>query len=70
MREATVYLDQAGQRRKVLENVARVELTGDGVVLRKLFEPPVTIRAMIREVDFLKHSITLVTEGQNDEQID
>ncbi len=70
MCEATVYLDQAGQRRKVLENVARVELTRDGVVLRKLFEPPMTIRAMIREVDFLKHSITLVTEGQNDEQID
>ncbi len=70
MCEATVYLDQAGQRQKVLENVARVELTGDGVVLRKLFEPPVTIRAMIREIDFLKHSVTLVAEGQNDEQID
>jgi predicted RNA-binding protein len=67
MCEATVYLEKAGQRQKVLEDIIRVELTRDGVVLSKLLEPLQTIQSVIQEIDFLKHAVTLTAEGQNDE---
>ncbi|MDH4136325.1 MAG: hypothetical protein OEW09_06355 [Anaerolineae bacterium] len=32
-------------------------------MLTKLFEPPQTVQSVIREIDFLKHSVTLTREG-------
>ncbi len=63
MCEATVYLERDGQREKVLEDVVRVESTDAGIVLTKFFQPPQTIQAVIREIDFLKHSVTLWAGG-------
>jgi len=63
MCEATVYMDRDGQREKVMENVVRIESTEAGIVLTKLFEPPQTVQGIIREIDFLKHSVTLAKEG-------
>lgn len=60
MCEATVYLERDGQREKVLEDVVRIEPGEAGVVLTKLFEPPKTLQADIREIDLLKHVVTLV----------
>ena len=63
MCEATVYIERDDQREKVMEDVVRIESTESGIVLTKLFEPPQTVRGVIREIDFLKHSVTLATEG-------
>jgi len=63
MCEATVYLERDGQREKVLEDVVRIESTATGIVLTKFLEPPQTIQAVIREVDFLKHLVTLWVES-------
>lgn len=63
MCEATVYLERNGQREKVLEDVVRIESTATGIVLTKLLEPPQTSQAVIREIDFLKHSVTLWAGG-------
>jgi len=43
-----------------MEDVIRLEPTKAGVVLSKLFEPPQTVQGVIREIDFLKHAVTLV----------
>ncbi len=60
MCEATVYLERDGECKKVMDEVARLEPTEAGIVLTKLFEPPQTVQAVIREVDFLKHEATLI----------
>jgi predicted RNA-binding protein len=64
MCEATVYMEQAGRREKVLEDVVRIGSSDVGIILTKLFAPPHTIRATIRGIDFLKHTVTL--ELRND----
>jgi len=65
--EATVYVEQNGRREKVLKDVIRVEVTEGGVVLTALLEPPQTIQGTIREVDLLKHSVTLIAPQEKDE---
>lgn len=63
MCEATVYVERDGLREKVLQDVARIEVTEAGIVLSRLFEPPQIIQGVIREVDFLKHAVTLAAAG-------
>lgn len=59
MCEATVYMEQEGRREKVLEDVVRIESSDTGIILTKLLAPSQTIQAVIREVDFLKHTVIL-----------
>ncbi len=63
MCEATVYLERDGRREKVMQDVARIEVTEAGIALSKLFEPPQIIQGVIREADFLKHAVTLAAAG-------
>jgi len=65
MCEATVYLERDGQREKVLDDVVRIEPGEGGIVLTKLLEPPKTIQADIREVDLLKHTVTLAAPSRH-----
>ncbi len=59
MCETTVYLERNGKQEKVLDQVARLEVADGGVTLTKLFEFPQSLRATVREIDFLKHAVTL-----------
>jgi len=63
MCESTVYMERDGQRNKVMDDVVRIEATEAGIVLTKLLEPPQTVRGVIREINFLEHSVTLATES-------
>jgi len=56
-------MERDGQREKVMEDVVRIESTEAGIMLARLFEPPQTVQGVIREIDFLKHSVTLAREG-------
>ena len=60
MCETTVYLERDGQREKLLDDVVRIEVGEAGLTMTKLFEPPRTVRAVVREMDFLKHTVTLI----------
>jgi predicted RNA-binding protein len=59
MCEIAVYLEQDGTKEKLMEDVARIEIKPDGVVLRKTFKPPREVRAAVREIDALEHTIAL-----------
>ncbi len=59
MCEAIVYLEENGERKKLMDNVSRIERNGDYLVLRKFLEPPLTVRAAIREIDMHKHIVIL-----------
>ena len=55
MCQATVFLDGD----KILEDVIQVRPTEDGVELSTLFEEPRTVKAAIRDIDLLKHTVHL-----------
>jgi predicted RNA-binding protein len=68
MCQATVYLAQEGRGRseEIMQDVILLETTADGVRLSTFFEEPQTVRARIGRIDFLKHTITLVSELESD----
>ena len=44
MCETTVYLEQDGQLEKLMDDVARIVVTADGLELTRLFESPQTVQ--------------------------
>jgi predicted RNA-binding protein len=55
MCQATVFLDGD----KILEDVIEVKPTKQGVELSTLFEEPRIVKASIRDIDLLKHTVHL-----------
>lgn len=68
MCQATVYLAREGQERleEIMQDVILLETMADGVRLSTFFEEPQTVRARIGRIDFLKHTVTLVSEMESD----
>ena len=60
MCQATVYLAQDGQEKELMRDVVLLEPVQDGLLLQAFFEEPVTVRARVERIDFLKHTVTLV----------
>lgn len=59
MCETTVYLERDGQLEKLMDEVARIVVTADGLELTRLFEAPQTVQAELRELDAMKHTAIL-----------
>jgi predicted RNA-binding protein len=68
MCQATAYLIRDGQEQleEIMQDVILLETTVDGVRLSTFFEAPQTVRARIGRIDFLKHTVTLVSELEGD----
>jgi len=66
MCQATVYLAGDGQEEQIVRDVILLETMANGIRLATLFEEPQTVRARIRRIDFLKHTVTLVPEAEED----
>ena len=66
MCQATVYLAGDGQEEQIVRDVILLETMANGIRLATLFEEPQTVRARIRRIDFLKHTVTLVPEAEGD----
>jgi len=66
MCQATVYLAGDGQEEEIMRDAILLETMANGVRLATLFEEPQTVRARIRRIDFLKHTVTLVPEAEED----
>lgn len=66
MCQATVYLAGDGQEEEIMRDVILLETMANGIRLATLFEEPQTVRARIRRIDFLKHTVTLVPEAEGD----
>lgn len=59
MCETTVYLERDGRLEKLMDDVARIVVTADGLELTRLFEAPQIVRAELRELDAMKHTAIL-----------
>ncbi|HIE04744.1 MAG TPA: CooT family nickel-binding protein [Candidatus Latescibacteria bacterium] len=56
---STAYLEREGRKEVVMEEVARVSLSGDEVVLEDLFGKSIRTGAKLSEVDLMEHILVL-----------
>ncbi len=64
MCQMSVVLDKNGQQEKVMDDVTRLEVTSEGVLLSTFFESDKLVpSAKIREVDFTSTTVTLEPEN-------
>ena len=66
MCQATVYLAGDGQEEEIMRDVILLEPVANGVRLATFLEEPQTVRARIRRIDFLRHTVTLVPEEEGE----
>jgi predicted RNA-binding protein len=60
MCQMSVILDNNGRQEKVMDEVTRLEVTSEGVVLSTFFdEPKLVPGAQVREIDFMKTTVFL-----------
>jgi predicted RNA-binding protein len=55
-----VLLEHDGEQEKIMENVTRLEVTGEGVLVSAFFEEPKLVKsAWVKSIDFLGGTVTL-----------
>jgi predicted RNA-binding protein len=64
--QATIYLDG----KEIMQDVTMVEILPEGVRLKAFFDTPIVVPAVIRQIDLLKHRITMETvhKGEDDHE--
>jgi predicted RNA-binding protein len=60
MCQAKVILHHNGKSETIMEDVTHLKVEDDRVWLSRFFEPPTSLRAAVKEADFLKHTVVLV----------
>ena len=60
MCQSTVYLAKGEQKEQVMREVTRLVPVEGGVRLETFFEEPRFVPGRVTQVDFLKHTVTLV----------
>jgi predicted RNA-binding protein len=60
MCQATVYMVKDDQREEIMREVIHMTPVEQGVRLRTFFEEPRIVTGRVTEIDFLKHTVTLV----------
>jgi predicted RNA-binding protein len=53
-------MENGNQRKEVMRDVIRMAPVERGIRLQTFFEEPVVVPGRITEIDFLKHTVTLV----------
>ena len=53
------YLDKNGERQLIMEDVSSVRMEEDRILLSTLFGEQEKVKAEIKEIDFMTHSILL-----------
>jgi predicted RNA-binding protein len=61
MCQATIYLVRSDQQEEVMRNTTRLTVLDDGVRLETFFEEPRVVHGTIAHIDFLRHTVTLVS---------
>ena len=61
MCQAKVIIQKGDESELFMEDVIHLEVDGDKVWLSTFFEPPLSVKASLKEADFLKHTITLTS---------
>jgi len=68
MCQATAYVVQDGEAKEVMRDVTRLVAVDGGIRLETFFEEPRVVQGRVAEIDFLKHKVTLIAEGETAEE--
>ena len=61
MCQMSIILEKDNQKEKIMDKVARLEVTDEGIQVNALFDAPQLIAgASLKEIDFLDGVVTLV----------
>ena len=64
----SVILEQDGEQEKIMENVTRLEVTLEGILVSTFFEEPKLVKsAWIKNIDFLGGTVTLDNKARDHE---
>ena len=64
MCQMSVVMRKGGEQEKLMDAVARLEVTAEGTTISALFEQPRLIPgATVKEIDFLDGVVVLVQDG-------
>lgn len=64
---STVYIETKGQRQKVMQDVAKMELSNEGYLLSGLLGDQKWVDGRIKKIDFLDdHSVILEKESKGE----
>ena len=64
MCQMNVMFEHDGEQEQVMENVTRLEVTGEGVMVSTFFEEPKLVKgARVKSIDFLGGAVTLDNRG-------
>jgi predicted RNA-binding protein len=66
MCQATVFVIENGEKQEVMREVAHLAFVEGGIQLAKLFEEPRLLRGHVTEIDFLRHTVTVVPEDREE----
>ena len=63
MCQMSITIEKEGQKEKIMDNAAKLEVTENGIQINALFESPQVIKgARLKEIDFLDGVVTLVQD--------
>ena len=57
MCQSSIYVIDSGRQELLLDEVARVEIEGNEVIMEPLFGERISLTARIKEIDLMKHRI-------------
>lgn len=64
---STVYIETKGQRQKVMQDVAKMELSNEGYLLSGLLGDQKWVDGRIKKIDFIDdHSVILEKESKGE----
>jgi predicted RNA-binding protein len=59
MCQATVFVARDGEMEEVMRDVISLKAEEGSVTIQSFFDPPQSLHARVRTIDFLKHTVTL-----------
>jgi predicted RNA-binding protein len=63
MCQASIVVEKPQGDEIIMKDVIQLRLEGDKIWLSRFFEEPVSMRASIEEIDFLKHTVRITPLG-------
>jgi len=61
MCQMSVVLEKDGQQEKIMDNVTKLEVVGNGVTIATLFEQPQELAdTVVKSIDFMDNLVVLV----------
>ncbi|MGD8633812.1 MAG: CooT family nickel-binding protein [Anaerolineales bacterium] len=70
MCQATVILKNEQGGKAILEDVIHLRIEGETIWFERFFEDPIAVKGAISEIDFLKHSVSVVLIRQAERTVD